>query len=47
MTWALVPPMPNELTPARIGPSVSGQSRGSLLTWNGVAAKSIRGFGRS
>lgn len=45
MTWALVPPMPNALTPARIGPPVVGQGREPLLTWNGVLEKSISGFG--
>ena len=47
ITWALVPPMPREVTPARRGtPSVS-QSRSSVLTKNGLLAKSICGFGRS
>ena len=47
-TCALVPPMPNELTPARRGVAVRrpvGAARS--LTKNGLAAKSICGLGRS
>ncbi|MCY1214156.1 hypothetical protein D9M72_259620 [compost metagenome] len=44
-TCALVPPTPNELTPARRGRSARGHGCSWLLTWNGVRAKSIAGFG--
>ena len=37
--------MPKALTPARRGPSPAGQSRSSVLTKNGLAAKSMSGFG--
>ena len=47
ITWALVPPKPNALTPARRGPSWRGQSRSALLTKNGLPAKSICGLGVS
>ncbi len=46
-TWALVPPMPKELTPARRGSAPRGQSRSRSLTWKGVDAKSIFGLGVS
>ncbi len=41
---ALVPPMPNELTPARSGPSPV-QGAVSVLTLKGPAAKSMAGLG--
>src|SRR5690606_10682399 len=47
MAWALVPPIPNELTPARRGWSVRGHGRGALLTKKGLSAKLICGFGAS
>ena len=48
ITWALVPPTPNELTPARRGaPSRRGQSARCALTWNGVPSKSIAGLALS
>ena len=45
ITCALVPPMPNELTPARRGSLSAGQGVARVLTKKGP--KSIRGFGRS
>ena len=45
-TWAFAPPMPKELTPARRGPAAS-QGRSAAFTTKGLAAKSIRGLGRS
>ena len=45
-TWALVPPMPNELTPARRGPAAF-QSVNVVLTKNGLPEKSIFGLGAS
>jgi len=47
ITWAFVPPMPNELTPARRGSASVIQGRSSVLTKNGLESKSISGFGRS
>ena len=44
--WALVPPIPKELTPARRGPS-EGHGASARCTKNGVSAKEIRGLGRS
>ena len=45
-TWALVPPMPNELTPARRGDSAAGQSRPvGVDVERRLPAKSICGFG--
>ncbi len=46
-TWALVPPIPKEFTPARRGVSLSGQALVCTATWNGLAAKSISGLGVS
>ncbi len=42
---ALVPPNPNELTPARRGPAPSRHGASSVWTRNGVLAKSILGDG--
>ena len=45
-TCAFVPPIPNELTPARRGPPLPGFQRSvTVLTKNGLVAKSISGFG--
>ena len=44
--WALVPPTPSEFTPARRGASAF-QAVSRALTRNGLASKSIAGFGRS
>ncbi|CAM3618354.1 hypothetical protein COSO111634_20865 [Corallococcus soli] len=44
---ALVPPTPKELTAARLGVPPRGQGRRWVLTKNGPASKSIRGFGCS
>ncbi len=44
-TCALVPPMPNELTPARRGPRPAGQGRATPLTTNGLVAKWHLGLG--
>ncbi len=46
-TWALVPPKPKELTPARAGPWCSGQSTGAVGISKGSAAKSMAGLGCS
>ena len=46
-TCALVPPTPNELTPARSGPFASLHSLMAALTTNGVVGKSMAGLGRS
>ena len=46
-TWALVPPMPKELTPARLGALVRGQGRNPLFTKKGVSSKRICGLARS
>src|SRR3954471_20354713 len=43
--WALPPPTPNALTPARRGPSLC-QGRRESTTANGLSAKSICGLGR-
>ncbi len=45
MTWALVPPTPKELTPARRGRSARGHGCRLAVTWKGVRAKSIDGLG--
>ena len=45
MTWALVPPMPKALTPAHAGCRWAGQGVARVLTWKGLAAKSICGLG--
>ncbi len=45
MTWALVPPTPKELTPARRGRPLRCQGRDSVLTKKGLFSKSICGFG--
>jgi hypothetical protein len=45
--WAFVPPIPNELTPARLGVAVLFQGRSSVFTKNGLFSKSIFGLGRS
>jgi len=45
--WALVPPIPNELTPARRGAAERGQARAVALTKNGVCSNAICGFARS
>ncbi len=37
MTWALVPPMPKELTAARRGSSPAGHGVNALATWKGPA----------
>jgi hypothetical protein len=47
ITCTLVPPMPNELTPARRGWSPRGHGRSSVFTKNGLASKSISGLGSS
>ena len=48
ITCALVPPMPNELTPAPARPCRRAcHGRSVVLTKNGLAAKSIFGFGVS
>src|SRR5690606_20194404 len=39
-TCALVPPIPNELTPARRGAGPAGQGRSAVLTWNGLEGDS-------
>src|SRR5262249_47891627 len=47
-TWPLVPPMPNELTPARRGAPPSsrpGQGQSSDATRSGVCSQAIRGLG--
>src|SRR5580698_781756 len=44
-TWALEPPIPKELTPARRGPSREFQGLHASLTKNGLFAKSICGLG--
>ncbi len=48
ITWALLPPSPNALTPALRGaPSARlGHSRPSATTWNGPWAKGASGLGR-
>ncbi len=46
-TCALVPPTPNELTPARRGVARAASPGGRALTKNGLAAKSICGLGLS
>ena len=49
IAWALVPPKPKELTPARRGAAPGSPRRpgaGRSATRNGAAAKSISGFGR-
>ncbi|CAM4512707.1 hypothetical protein MYXA107069_23860 [Myxococcus xanthus] len=46
-TWALVPPMPKELTPARRGPFSRGHALSAVLTKNGLRSKSISGLARS
>src|SRR5262245_15601754 len=45
MTYALVPPTPSELTPARRG-EIDRQGFRSLLTVNGVSPNGMAGFGR-
>ena len=47
MAWALVPPMPKELTPARRGTGPRFHSRRAVLTKKGPASKSMEGLGRS
>jgi hypothetical protein len=42
----LVPPTPSELSAARRGSLLRGHGRSSVLTKNGLAAKSMIGFGR-
>ena len=44
MTCAFVPPMPNELTPARRGESPSLHALSFVLTKKGLLAKSMFGF---
>ena len=44
-TWALVPPAPNELTPARRGVGPSGHGRSCAFTTKGVCESSSLGFG--
>ncbi len=44
-TCALVPPMPNELTPARRGPGMAGQGRATPLTTNGLVGRWHAGLG--
>src|SRR6056297_1715116 len=46
-TWQLVPEMPKELTPARLGVSFLGfgQSVSLVLTYTGELAQSMRRFG--
>ncbi|AKA09248.1 hypothetical protein SAZ_41495 [Streptomyces noursei ZPM] len=44
--WALVPPVPKELTPARRGVSSVFQSVSSVQTWKGERTKSMSGLGR-
>src|ERR1700684_1643295 len=44
-TCALVPPMPKELTPARLGMPGVSQERNLALTKNGLESNSILGFG--
>jgi hypothetical protein len=46
-TWTLLPPAPNELTPARRGSPPVTQSTPARATTKGLSAKSIRGFARS
>src|SRR6266700_1447159 len=43
ITWAFVPPMPKELTPARRG--VRSQCARSWITYNGPLSKCRFGFG--
>ncbi len=44
-TWALVPPIPNELTPARRGWPSHSQARRRVFTKNGELSKSMFGLG--
>jgi len=45
MAWALVPPIPNELTAARRGVPLPLHSVSFVLTKNGLFSKSILGLG--
>ncbi len=45
IAWALVPPKPNDDTPARRGPALAGHGVSACWTRNGLAAKSIVGLG--
>jgi hypothetical protein len=45
IAWALVPPKPNDDTPARRGPGPAGHGASACCTTNGLAAKSIFGLG--
>ena len=45
MRWALVPPKPKALIPARRGVGVRGQGAGVVLTWKGVVVKLMSGLG--
>ena len=47
MTWALVPPMPNELTPARRGRSVTGHGRSSGTSAGRRRPSRLRAWARS
>ena len=47
MTWAFVPAMPKELTPARSGPGTSGHGPSSRRICTGIVPQAIAGFGSS